>query len=115
MTRMNDPKIQDFQAVDMTIKELCENSIYIIPEYQREYCWTSDQINVLKKDLLDFYYADQNKNNSESYCYSLGTIVCDCIDAKESDSVRLYAVLDGQQRLTTLDLIFGYLGKKKTP
>lgn len=115
MTRMNDPKIQNFQADDMTIEELRQRGTYVVPEYQRQYCWTSNEISVLMKDLVDLYLANEKKNDSERSCYSLGTIVCDCIGGKKSDSTGQFAVLDGQQRLTTLDLIFGYLGTKRDP
>ena len=42
---------------------------YIVPDYQREYVWTDEQVEQLMADLLDAYNTDNKK------AYFLGTIV----------------------------------------
>ena len=73
---------------------------FIIPEFQRPYSWDLEQCEKLWEDITDFYYE---KNNSEKYF--LGNIV---IHPQDND----YSVIDGQQRLTTLQLLIKALHQK---
>ena len=61
---------------------------YIVPDYQREYVWTDEQVEQLLSDLVEAYTADNKK------AYFLGTIVT-------YDTGRQFELIDGQQRLTT--------------
>lgn len=74
----------------LSVSEIIEEH-FVIPCYQRPYRWTRDHADRLWNDLL-IYYSD------EGFRYSLGTIVC----IKKGDE---YEVLDGQQRLRTLELL----------
>lgn len=74
---------------------------YIIPEYQRPYSWDcigksdkNNQINVIWQDLIDFY---ESKNPN---IYFMGSMV-----VIGDSSTRVYEVVDGQQRLTTLTIL----------
>ena len=72
---------------------------YHIPSYQRPYAWTTDETSELFDDLYSFY---QSENEDEEYF--LGSIVL----IKERS--KPYAeVIDGQQRLTTLTILFATL------
>jgi len=71
---------------------------FVIPPYQRPYSWTVDQTSELIDDLYDFYISDTNED------YFLGSIVL--IKEESSPSSE---VIDGQQRLTTLTIIFAAL------
>ena len=79
-------------AETKTIQEIFQRE-YVIPAYQRRYSWDKDQCQQLMDDLLLFY--DENTETSEQYF--LGCLVI----AKENNR---WAVIDGQQRLTTLSL-----------
>ena len=93
---------QKFEATPRVIKTLHQqNERYVIPAFQRPYRWQQPQVAQLIRDLLDFY----SSADPDEY-YSLGTIVCD-ID--ENDAT--YQILDGQQRLTTIDLILNQLAQ----
>ena len=71
---------------------------YHIPAYQRPYAWTTEEAGILFDDLYEFYRTEPSDN------YFLGTIVL----IKEED--KPYAdVIDGQQRLTTLTILFSVL------
>lgn len=74
---------------------------YRIPEYQRPYVWGVDQVTEL---LDDVFKSHQTNPDSE---YFLGSMVLQKKD-KTVDSTQYteYDLLDGQQRLTTLFLIF---------
>lgn len=97
--------LQSFEAEDLSIREFCRSSHYAVPEYQRPYCWEADQVEVLMADLL-FFYASVMPESTQAV-FSLGTIVCD------RDDESHFIVLDGQQRLTTLDLLFKKLAELK--
>lgn len=65
---------------------------YIVPDYQREYVWTNDQVEQLLSDLLEAFEEDNKKP------YFLGTIVT-------CDTGSQFELIDGQQRLTTFFLM----------
>lgn len=91
---------QKFEAIPLVIGTLHQhNERYVIPAFQRPYRWQKPQVAQLVQDLLDFYSSAKPEEH-----YSLGTIVC---DLDEQDAT--YLILDGQQRLTTIDLILAYL------
>jgi len=71
--------------------------IYNVPRYQREYTWGTSQWEELFDDI--------NENESG---YFLGSIIC--ID-QSTDTLQnsKLEVVDGQQRLTTLSLLFAAL------
>ena len=74
-----------------------------IPDYQRPYSWTSEQAGELLDDLL---YASQGIESTQSVKqhspYFLGSIVI----IKGSEREPLAEVVDGQQRITTLTILF---------
>lgn len=79
-----------------SVKQLLETGKehkFVIPEYQRPYAWTDEQIQTLFDDLVEY-----TGNNSES-TYFLGTIV-----SYENEN-REQEIIDGQQRLTSLFLL----------
>ena len=80
----------------LSVKELFKIGCFNIPHYQRAYSWTSAEIDNLFQDLQDSY-AKKIQNQ-----YLLGTITTIKNDNK-------YDILDGQQRLITLGLIFKYV------
>ena len=71
---------------------------YSIPSYQRPYAWTIEETSELFDDLYDFY-----KNQGDEQ-YFLGSIVL-IKDGKKPPA----AVIDGQQRLTTLTILLATL------
>ena len=73
------------------------NLVYAIPRYQREYTWGKDQWEAL--------FDDVQENNPG---YFLGSIIC-INQANDALAVQQLEVVDGQQRLTTLSLLFAAL------
>lgn len=73
--------------------------VYEIPSQQRGYKWTPSNIKELVGDLWEFINAPKEKR---VYCLQPLAVVPIIKDRK-------YSVLDGQQRLTTLFLLYKYL------
>ena len=71
---------------------------YHIPAYQRPYAWTSEETGTLFDDLFEFFQTESVDN------YFLGSIVL-----IKDDTDRHADVIDGQQRLTTLSILFSVL------
>lgn len=94
-------------AAQTTVKALLSENNgakyhYVIPPYQREYAWTKNQWDNLFDDLTD---------NDKGYF--LGSLIC-ILDGKKGDSIEA-TVIDGQQRLTTLNLLLLALYEKIKP
>jgi uncharacterized protein with ParB-like and HNH nuclease domain len=85
----------------ITIKDtFAEDMWYSIPDYQRPFVWGDDQISSLLDDIA---HAAINTPDSQ---YFLGSLVLHCQKMKlDGTSYVENAVLDGQQRLTTLYML----------
>lgn len=82
-----------------SVKQLLEtgkNKKFVIPEYQRPYAWSDEQIQVLFDDLSEYTH---NTNDDDESTYFLGTIVSYENENHEQE------IIDGQQRITTLFLL----------
>ena len=71
---------------------------FIIPFLQRGYKWTSDNVKDLLLDLWNFMHS-----RKKIYCLQPLAIV------KDDENGNIYRVLDGQQRLTTLFILWKFL------
>ncbi len=91
----------DLPLKNMTIGEIYNGTkaTYEVPIYQRNYAWQKDEIATLIQDVYDSLIG-----NKETYY--IGTLV----SFHKGDSV--YEVIDGQQRLTTINLVLKALGVK---
>lgn len=105
------------------VNELLGMKFYI-PNYQRGYRWTEQQVKDLLNDINEFK-PEINKDTNEETWYCLQPVVVRRMDEndsrleKENDRINWYEVIDGQQRLTTIFLIIHYfhemwVGKLKT-
>ena len=91
------------EAHDKLISEIfTHNYQFEIPDYQRPYAWTTEQAEELFNDLISAMQdARANANTSQ---YFLGSIVL-----IKNDRNPKAMVVDGQQRLTTLTILFSAL------
>lgn len=78
---------------------LTGNKVYHIPEFQREFVWGREEVEELFNDFSEDTEAF-TKSNEDLQGYLLGNIVL-----IENGNNR-YLVIDGQQRLTTITLLF---------
>jgi uncharacterized protein with ParB-like and HNH nuclease domain len=89
--------IYSTKGIFTKLLEDTEKEHFLIPTYQRGYKWSSEeddsQVKVLLNDLFSAY-----SNSSERYYLQFITL---------KDSKQAFEVIDGQQRLTTLTVLFG--------
>ena len=74
-----------------------ESQKFLIPEYQRPYRWKIDECQILWGDIISVFCE---KRENEKFEYFLGSIV-----SFENSNGDL-EIIDGQQRITTLTLLF---------
>ncbi|HLK03663.1 MAG TPA: DUF262 domain-containing HNH endonuclease family protein [Candidatus Acidoferrum sp.] len=85
-----------------TLQVLFADRVFRIPPYQRFYSWQAKQREDLFSDLIKL------ANRPDAQHHFMATIVCHKtteINAIGTAQYRLYDVVDGQQRLTTLILL----------
>jgi len=89
-----------------TVKELFERDVrYVVPLYQRPYVWDAErQWQPLWEDIETILEERLNGGGDASYSHFLGAIVLDQV-IHAPGAIPLYTVIDGQQRLTTLQLL----------
>jgi len=94
---------KEIETDKIILRKLFEDFWFLIPEYQRPYVWTSDNVNDLLEDLQFAY-----KNNLDDE-YFVGSLVLKKVTQSPFNE---YEVLDGQQRLTTFALMLSILKDK---
>jgi len=92
----------EIKSEKILVKEIFSTLWFRIPEYQRPYIWGSDEIDDLLDDLV---FAHTEKPNQE---YFMGSFVyqskkAGTVPGQQFDENDL---LDGQQRMTTLLMLF---------
>ena len=97
--------MKKIEGTPKTIRELFTGVKYTIHYYQREYQWQTKQIEELLDDLTEEFfefYSNQDERGKvlEYGHYFMGSIV---LTAEDN------AIIDGQQRLTSLTLLLIYL------
>lgn len=78
-----------------------EYNSFVIPTYQRRYDWKKEQWNMLLTDIER--YIDSNDNHD----LFLGTIITLSDEQRKTGSIEVIRqVIDGQQRLTTIFILY---------
>jgi uncharacterized protein with ParB-like and HNH nuclease domain len=88
--------VSAINAKPETIRTFLCNYDYVIPDYQRPYSWGKDECIRLWEDLINFFEETRSSNHESPYF--LGNIVI------YNESKKRY-VVDGQQRLITLNIL----------
>lgn len=88
--------------VELNIAEVFSNNTYTIPIYQRNYAWKEAQIKQLIQDIYD--YAKNDTATTQQYY--IGSLV---VFERKTEEGIVYETIDGQQRLTTLNILFSVL------
>lgn len=112
----------DNSIKQFAIGEILDGRYFYIPSYQRGYRWTEKQVGDLLRDLLCF--ANNTKEDYDFYCLQpiiarpitdenklqelFKTIPLDVLQKK-----GVWEIIDGQQRLTSIFLLYKYLVTKK--
>lgn len=90
--KANETKVEDFLSSNKTQ--------FVIPVYQRNYDWSTSQCKQLLDDILEV--GTSTKMNA----HFIGSVVYVHDDVYTSSRIKELTVIDGQQRLTTLTLIY---------
>lgn len=86
---------QVFKASEFALRAVFDDTyLFKIPTYQRPYAWNTENADELLKDLLEAHRREPGEP------YFLGSIIL-----IKHDDVPESAVVDGQQRLTTLTML----------
>lgn len=90
---------EPFKPLSLSIGELFGNkdALYKIPQYQRPYKWEDEQVDKLWDDIYDAF-----ENNDDNYF--LGSVIT--AKPRDNEKSAYVDVVDGQQRLTTLMILF---------
>jgi uncharacterized protein with ParB-like and HNH nuclease domain len=88
-----------FKAESLTVIELFQSATYEIPAFQRDYAWTKEQCEDLWGDIKSL--VDQQVK-----AHFIGPMV---VIRHGDKNQKNYLVIDGQQRLTTLQMIIALL------
>lgn len=92
------------EARQRTLNEVLTEEIrYEIPPYQRPYSWEAEHVEQLLEDAWEAYTIAK-ADKTQGHEYFIGSLI-----TIELEKGERYEVVDGQQRLTTLNLIFARL------
>ena len=72
---------------------------FVIPVYQRNYDWMQSQCRQLMDDIIDIGSTDRS-------AHFIGSIVYIHDDVYSSSGIRELSIIDGQQRITTITLLY---------
>ncbi len=95
--KANETKVQDFFSQSKTQ--------FVIPVYQRNYDWSEAQCKQLLDDIVE---VGQNQNMKAHF---IGSIVYIHDDVYTASRIKELTIIDGQQRLTTLTLVYSTLSR----
>ena len=97
--------MRKIEGTPKSLKQLLQNTKYTIHYYQREYMWQQKQMEELIEDLTSEFLENYKENDERQAVlkygvYFMGSIVL---------AGRENAIIDGQQRLSSLTLLLIYL------
>ena len=85
------------QAINRQFTEIINgNKQFIIPVFQRDYSWTTEQCDQMWADIMDTRSGDDGGHFLGSFVY---------VEGSAGAAFSSWLVIDGQQRLTTLTLL----------
>lgn len=80
----------------LTLKQVRSDALgFLIPSYQRPYVWSEDDVVKLFDDIREAFLAQEQE-------YFIGSVLS---ARRDTNGLRAYELIDGQQRTTTLMLI----------
>ena len=97
--------------IEMTVSELLTGVyVFSIPSYQRGYRWEKKQVLQLIEDIHKFFGSS---NNAAFYCLQSIVVNKSSLEtikkynlSSNLDNNTWYEVIDGQQRLTSIHILF---------
>lgn len=99
------------QPNDTSIKLLFNSgSQFSIPRFQREYSWDKKNYQEFIDDMLNCLTLENNELKNTSYFLGTMLFIGDFVDKNRVD--KYIHVVDGQQRLTTITILFSALSDR---
>lgn len=96
---------ENIKAKEYYIKDLLSPKfVFEIPDYQRAYSWTKDNLKQLVDDITLSIALNKDKEFENYEPYFIGSIVL-CSKEYKDDGWGRYDVIDGQQRLTSIIML----------
>lgn len=96
---------ENIKAKEYYIKDLLSPKfVFEIPDYQRAYSWTKDNLKQLVDDITLSIALNKDKEFENYEPYFIGSIVL-CAKEYKDDGWGRYDVIDGQQRLTSIIML----------
>lgn len=98
---------EKIKAKEYYVKDLLSNKfLFEIPDYQRAYSWTKENLSSLMDDINSSiaHGKEDGKDFEKFEPYFIGSIVL-CSKEYKDDGWGLYDVIDGQQRLTSIIML----------
>ena len=94
--------VDDIQPQHLSLIELLDKRLFTIPDYQRSYSWSERQREDLFNDILSLGKEGDDASHfmATVVCLRRGKVRLGTDDMKKLD------IVDGQQRLTTLVILF---------
>ena len=101
-----------------SLATIFQNRIFYIPDFQRGYAWTGDEIEDLIGDIEDL---ERIRNYRSTYVHFTGTVIVKALlgngDHPKFERVMgknlfCYEVIDGQQRLTSLIILMNEIARE---
>lgn len=107
---MTPPQIEDVAVRLASFAELAsQTQPMVLDNYQRAYVWTDEKVIQLLDDFAEFISVESPNAASQYY---LGTLL---VHQKEEQGKTHCCVIDGQQRLTTLAVLYWLLKEALPP
>jgi len=101
--------MQKIAGKEKSLSDLLSNKKYTIHYYQREYRWGKKQIEELIDDLTGEFYEFYEPGHSRDEVGKYGHYYLGSIVFSNGNGENQPAIIDGQQRLTSLTLLLIYL------
>lgn len=80
----------------LTLKNVSDKEVgFVIPSYQRPYVWRDEDVIKLFDDIREAFVTDEPQ-------YFIGSVLS---AVRVEEGTRIYELIDGQQRTTTLMLL----------
>ncbi len=82
-------------STDQTIEKVLQSGYYLVPRFQRPYSWTAENYGEFWSDTVQGDTPD----------YFIGAFIVYELQSEDSRGPTDYAIVDGQQRLTTITVL----------
>ncbi len=102
---------QPLEAFQKCLKDIfSEKFTFYIPRFQRPFSWETDDFDKLFTDIQDVVEVSGNSMESDyNESYFLGSITLTIREELKPDDSAEYEIVDGQQRLVSLTLLFAVI------